>query len=376
MNDLLDFRQKVTNRSIMKVAADVCAIASTFFWVWIMFDMIGPEWPRTANDIPRSILSTLLAIVFGLCWALVLPVLCASIFPNTPAEMMLQEYQRRAWGFVVMVVAAIYLFYQSYFIIEVWWTSRIAVRETNMVGTFSIATIIFFVLIPARIWHQSSPAQWMIEVQQGHAVEKLKHAYKAEILLAKAAYLRAIAIVRRGLDVATAGQMEYVTGVMTGLHRMQATVLQDIAAGLNELGAVSTATGSGFDEDYDKQLQKLSRLLLRAQDDPDEFAPPHTDSYRPAVLAPQAHQDAPKAHETARIGIIPDTPGVSTHTIPFEGEYRIAYNHFGVTPWKVSELAPVINLDQVTARKRMQEWRQLGLVTGKGHSNGNYSFTE
>lgn len=379
MNDLIRVRQSVTNRSIMQVAADACAAASILFWNWVMWSLIEPQWPATINDIPLSLMSALLSIVLALCWALVLPVLCAAVFPNTAAGMLLQEYQREAWGFMLMAAAAIFLFYQSYFIISIWWTSRTAVAESGLVSIFTIATMIFFVLVPAWTWHQSSPAQWIAEVQQAHAVRKLREAHKAELLMARAAYLRVVAILRRGLDVATIDQRQYAAGVMTALHQAQSTAIGEIAASLQELGAASWVGEDGLGQDYVKKLNQTTDLLFRAQDEPDEFTPEpdHVDSQlqsSQALAAPEtAHVDSrPGSSKPAQDQGAQRSTTQRDAASRREAEIVRARVQDGVFTKK--EVAKILKVEERTAQESIAQWTAMGLISQV--RLGRHSFTE
>lgn len=367
--------RRAGGRGVMIWACDLCVGASMLFWMWIMWSFIAPTWPTAGSEIIPSLLKAGMSIVLALCWALVLPVLCSAILPNTAAGMYLQEAQRRTFGFAAMVVAAGYLFYQSYQILWSWWNAQPNVAAANLGDMYTMACLIFFVFVPSWIWTQSSPAMWLAEIQQAHEVKRLKLDHQMDLASIQAAYTRTLLIIQAGLDHATVKEREYAAGTITGLHRGINDRMMRIARTVGNLAGVEEILPEP-DQDYVNNLNQLERVIIDNALLPTNYVAPDAPHAAALPARASAHQDAPEPRNAAHA---PDhhrqINDDQTHTIPYEGEYWAAREALASQgTWSAQTLANVIGKEKETARRRIAEWEQAGLVTRQGLPNGQHKF--
>lgn len=363
---------------LVQAAGDLGLLAAFCFWGWVLWGFVKPQFTDATHalTLESAITGAFLAgfaIVLALCCAFVMPALCAAIFPHTAAAQYLQEIRRSAWGFWLLSGSCLLLLLFTLYILDAWWTARLAVtlpdgsRDVDLllVRALTVMTTIFFVVVPSWATNYGSPVLWLAEVQQAHQVEKLKLQHKQDIALAKAAYRRALNILKAGLDSATVEQREYVSGVLLGLHQAERALMLDIAGTIDEDARLERALPTYDDPAITQRYDELHHALVAGT--PVVRNDARSDASERAGAAPAPHT---KSYERARAA---DHPGPS-RTIPHDGDYTIAYEHFGRESWTVKDLATVLAIEPETAAKRRRAWQEAGLVSGRGMSNGRYCF--
>lgn len=358
--------RRAGGRNVLQTVADVCLVASMLFWLGVMWVLLAPAWPTSAGDIPLSLMRAAFAIVLALCWSLVLPVLITAIAPNTSAGMLLQQFQRKTYGFMLMVGAAAFLLYWSYVIMVAWWGAQPIVVEQHLIGVMTYSTLIFFVVVPSWSWSASTPGAWLVEVQAAHAAEKLRQQFAADLALARESHTRALIILQAGLDHATLDQRQYVAGVINGMHRAIAHNQQLVARSVGDAIGVEYEL-PGMSADYVAKLEELEHAIKRGG------TLLRTD-YEAPRLAPAADVDSRSLSSEA-----PIAAPVSDSPMPSESAHdralAAARAQLGGRVFTKRDIASVLQIEERTAQRTIAIWRQAGAVVDTDRL-GRYTFAQ
>jgi hypothetical protein len=302
--------------------------------------------------------------------------------------MLLQSAQRRTLGFMALLVASIFLAYLSFQVIQGWWASRPAVVESGLVNPLTLASLIFFILVPAISWSWSTPAAWVHEMEQNHKARQLALMQESELALAKASYSRALMIMERGLDNATMKQRQYVASVVLSLHQVRNEQLQQVAGHLQALTGVE-ASLMWRDENLIGQLDKVRDAIIDNQqqsityyDAPDGIPredlraiapPPRADGRDDSRgYVPDDSSHVRMASQSSIPREADDAPRTATH---HDDALRIIRAELGTTVWTKKHIARVLKIEERTAQERIAGWRQAGAIEETGHL-GRYKLTE
>lgn len=391
--------RRAGGRNVIAIAADFGVWAGGFFWVWVFFNLIGPTWPTTLGDIPRTVLETALTLLLGSCMAFVTPALWSSVLPGTSAGMLLQSAQRRTLGFVALLAASLFLAYLSFQVIQSWWMSRPTVVEAGLVNPLTLTSLIFFVLVPALAWSWSTPAAWVHEIEQDHKVRQLRLAQETELALAKAGYSRALMIMANGLDNATMDQREYVAGVVMALHRGRNEQLRQVAGHLQALTGVE-ASLAWKDDALIGQLDQV-RAAIVANEAPitEKDSEVYTPIYTPAPVGDIRHAlnqiapdvaadvatwadsrsnvaiDSAHVRTASQSSILHTAEGAQRGAAMRDDALRIVRAQLGATVWTKKDIARVLKVEERTAQETIAAWRSAGLAEETGRL-GRYKLTE
>lgn len=389
---LLSMPRRSGGRNVIAVASDFGVWAGGFFWVWVFFNLIGPTWPATIGDIPRTVLETALTLLLGSCMAFVTPALWSSVLPGTSAGMLLQSAQRRTLGFVALLAASLFLAYLSFQVIQSWWSSRPAVVESGLVNALTLTSLIFFVLVPALAWSWSTPAAWLHEIEQDHKVRQLRMAQETELALAKAGYSRALMIMSAGLDNATMQQREYVAGVVMAIHRGRNEQLRQVAGHLQALTGVEASLAWRDDQLID-QLEQVRTAITSNEQAINEEAVSYYEQPQPPMIAPamthaltrelsrdQAATGSPPRELSRELSPAPvaeqdaEREPVSAEAEAWQA-LNLAYQSFDGQAWKREQLEKLLNIKQTKALALIRGWIEDGQVVALDNPKHHYEFT-
>ena len=378
---LLSMPRRSGGRNVIAVASDFGVWAGGFFWVWVFFNLIGPTWPATVGDIPRTVLETALTLLLGSCMAFVTPALWSSVLPGTSAGMLLQSAQRRTLGFVALLAASLFLAYLSFQVIQSWWSSRPAVVESGLVNALTLTSLIFFVLVPALAWSWSTPAAWLHEIEQDHKVRQLRMAQETELALAKAGYSRALMIMSAGLDNATMQQREYVAGVVMAIHRGRNEQLRQVAGHLQALTGVEASLAWRDDQLIDQLEQVRTAITSNEQAINEEAVRYYEQPPAPVGVPVRGDSRDSVADESAHVRMasqssIPrESDGAQRSATQHDDALRIVRAQLGTTVWTKKDIAAVLKVEERTAQETIAAWRAAGAIAETGRL-GRYTLTE
>lgn len=365
-------------RSVLDVIAIIFLACAFAFWFVAFWQLLTP--PALLS------LWSIQAVVLALVYALATPLLWSALVPTTPAGQLLQKTQWRTIGFYAIIGAAGYLSYQAEWMIELWLSYQPGIAEAGMARSLAFSLAIAFILIPALAWVQLTPERWLQQIQQAHQVRRLELQQRGELAIIKAKLLWAEQRCAVSFARLLPAEQQEVIGTIRGLFMGIADTQRDIA---RTLGIDAELTRNMMDDpQIADALDYVAQQLLPGDTigdrmstaDPRDEARQLYDAYQ--RTPPDRTPDAPiraepgtatytGSHQTARDA---DRPRPS-QTIPYHGEYTIAYRHYGTDQgWTVKQLAVQLGIEPETARKRWREWIDAGLITGKGQSNGNYRF--
>ena len=194
---------RTTFQRVVVMVANICIIASFFFWLRIVWGVIQPllAWPVTLPAIPTMAIDVLLALALALACAMVTPVFWSALFPNTMAAQLLQELRRETWGFRVISGSLLILSLFTAYVIFTYLYHRPAPlidgstmllgdADTPFVLLLTLVILIFFIAVPAWAWNQSTPLAWALEVKQSFLVRRLRVQHDADIAIMKTTLLR------------------------------------------------------------------------------------------------------------------------------------------------------------------------------------------
>jgi len=362
------------NRSggLVQFAGDLGLAAAFCFWAWVLWGFVKPSFTSPQNTATLESLVTggflaAFALILALCCAVVMPALCAAIFPHTAAAQYLQEVRRSAWGFWLLGGSCLLLVGFTLYILVNWWRGRVGVidpatgpitADEMLVYALTAMTTIFFVVVPAWSSNYGTPIIWLTEVQQSHQVERLKMTHKQDIALAKASYRRALNILKAGLDSATAEQREYVAGMLIGLHEAERALMLDIADTLDEDARLEHALPSYNDPLVTQRYGEIRAALVNG-----------TPVLRGEVV------DENQAPEALIPRSAPRRPAAGRRGAPrYAEEYESAFE--ALQPFVTArKLATHLGVEERTARDVLAEWEEDGVIT-KGNIRGQWRWTE
>jgi len=342
------FKRATVARSVFDWIALVCMGASLLFWITLHWAWLNPA----------SLLSmqSIVAIVMGLIYSLVTPLLWSAMAPSTPAGMMLQRTQTRTWGFVAMLVATVFLTWHGWHLIFSWWMSQPNVTDTGEATNLAIACLIGFVLIPALAWTATTPEMWMAAVEQAHAVRKLEMQQRSELAIIKASLIRAETLAALGWANLLPREQEEVFGTVRGLLMGSADSMRSVVRTLG-LSADLERSIMGDDEIAD-ELERVAKAIDVVPD----IAPLERQS---------AHVDT--RPEPSIQQIAPDD-GQRRATTGNDGYVTAARDHFGRTPWTIRALADALNIGETAAKEMRDTWLRSGIA--KEARLGRWCLTE
>jgi len=362
-------RRHTTARSVFDWIALVCLCSSIAFWLTLHIAWLAP--PAVLS------MQSIVAVVMGLIYALVTPLLWSAMAPSTPAGMMLQRTQTRTWGFVVMVGATGFLTWHGWRLIWSWWMAQPNVAETGEAVSLAVACLIGFVVVPALAWTATTPEQWMAAIEQAHAVRKLEMQQKGELAIIKASLIRAETLaaigwanllplekdeaiaMQRGLLMAASDNMRAVVKTLGLDAELSRSIMNDeeIASQLDYVKSAIDVVPQIAPVARQEETRALAHTPARANG-PSERA----------ERAPAPYTEPHKGRDDNRVAL--------THRdTARDGDYTIAYEAFGTfQAWTVRDLAGVLKVAESTARERKIAWELDDIVSGVGQPNGRYRF--
>jgi len=340
--------QRHTNaRSVFDWIALICLGASLAFWLTLHWAWLSP--PALLS------MQSIVAIVMGLIYSLVTPLLWSAMAPSTPAGMMLQSTQTRTWGFVAMIAATGFLTWHGWRLIWAWWMAQPNVADTGEAMSLAISCLIGFVLIPALAWTATTPEKWALAVQQAHAVRKLDMTQRSELAIIKASLLRAETLAAVGWANLLPGEKDEVLLTLRGLLMGSADSMRAV---VKTLGLSADLERSIMDDD---EIADHLDYVKRAIDVVPEIAPTARELTTTVVHSPPAPElvSAP-AHVNTRLqSSIPREEGddARRQATPGDAAYlRAARDAFGRRPWTLKQLAAELKLGDTSAGDLRDRW--------------------
>jgi hypothetical protein len=284
-------RRHVTAVSMADLTGTVGLIFGGFFWInlyWNLYDPIDPA---------EQVLIGIAAFLH----ALSMPVLWSALVPTTPAAQLLQKTKWQTIGFYFIIGFVIFLTVIAGYLIYQWQISRDAVRDSGLAGLLTIVWLILSVGVPALSFVQSTPEQWLKQVEQWQAVKRLDIHFKQELILAREAYGRALAILRYGLDRATVEQRQYVADVWQGMHIAEQENLRAIATTLRDEGDIVLAV-SPESNDLATVYGYIADAIIETRNEGDLSTTLERSTQRGAFPASAASAAVPVRNEPAHTG--------------------------------------------------------------------------
>ena len=343
-------QRHTTARSVFDWIALICLGASLAFWLTLHWAWLSP--PALLS------MQSIVAIVMGLIYSLVTPLLWSAMAPSTPAGMMLQRTQTRTWGFVVMLGACGFLTWHGWRLIWSWWMAQPNVAETGEAMSLAIACLIGFVVVPALAWTATTPEQWMKAVEQAHAVHKLALQQKGELAIIKASLIRAETLAAIGWANLLPLEKEEAIGSLRGLLMGSADSMRAV---VKTLGMDAQLTRSIMsDDEIADQLDYVTKSI----DVVPEIAPPAREFTTAIVNSGIPETTQPQgAHVNSRLqsSIPRDDTDVSDATrrqaTPGDAAYlRAARDAFGRRPWTLKQLAAELKIGDTSAGELRDAW--------------------
>lgn len=218
-------RRATVAHSVFDWVALVCLGSSIVFWMTLHWAWLSP--PSLIS------MQSIVAIVMGLIYSLVTPLLWSAMAPSTPAGMMLQRTQTRTWGFVVMIAACGFLTWHGWRLIGSWWMAQRTIADTGEALPLAISCLIGFVAIPALAWTATTPEKWMAAVEQAHQVKKLEMQQRSELAIIKASLVRAETLAAIGWANLLPAEKDEVVKTLQGLLMGSADSMRAVVRTLN-----------------------------------------------------------------------------------------------------------------------------------------------
>ncbi|NOK63613.1 MAG: hypothetical protein GFH27_549297n47 [Chloroflexi bacterium AL-W] len=178
-----------TTRSILDWCAMFGVLVGCYFWASLFIDLYQP------SNVVRW--GMILAISF--LFSLVLPTLLSLLVPTTPASQLLQKTRWGTVGFWFTVAVALFILYVAWQLTWSWQAAQPHVADTGIVYHMTLVWMALLVFVPGLAFVQMPTEKMVKEFQQAQAVRRLELSYQHDLLLAKEAYGRALAILRTGL---------------------------------------------------------------------------------------------------------------------------------------------------------------------------------
>lgn len=213
-----------TAKTGLTLMAIVSMISSAVYW-W------GIQSKLTSN--------TAVAIAFTAILVLAPPSLVSFLIPWSPAGMLLQKINARTYGYIVIMVCAMFLLYYSFTLQNAWWLSQEVVARSGYALPQVLVGIIGFVIIPALLWTPVTSDELVEQVRQAHLVKRYELQTQADIAILRNTLLRAQEKALIGFANLTVQEREELASVMRGLVRGIDSTMKEIATSVK---SVSNAT--------------------------------------------------------------------------------------------------------------------------------------
>jgi hypothetical protein len=223
-----------TAKSVLSLLAIVAMIGSSIYW-W------GVQSQLTDN--------MMMAIAFTAILVLAPPVLTSFLIPWSPGGMLLQKINAKTWGYIVVILAALYLLYYSFEIQYSWWATQQVVADTGLVLQQVIIGIIGFIIIPALLWTPVTSEELVEQVRQAHLVKRYEIQTQADIAIMRNTLLRAQEKALIGFANLSASEKEELAAAMRGLVSGIDQTLQDIGKSVKTVSGATLPFSSLKDND-------------------------------------------------------------------------------------------------------------------------------
>lgn len=225
---------QLTSRTVLAVIAVVAMCCSAIYW-W------GVQSELTNN----------FAMAFAFTAILVLapPVLVSFLIPWSPGGMLLQKINARTWGYIVVIVCALFLIYYSFEIQYTWWAAQPVVANTELILQQVLVGIIGFIIIPALLWTPVTSEELVEQVRQAHLVKRYELQAQADIAILRNTMLRAQEKALIGFANLTPAESEELAGVMRGLVTSIDRTLQDVGESVKKVSNATIPFDSLSDND-------------------------------------------------------------------------------------------------------------------------------
>ena len=398
------FRRVAKRAATTRTVLDYCAIAGVlvgcYFWASLFIDLYQPA----------TLLRWGMILSISFLFSLALPALLSILVPTTPASQFLQKTRWGTVGFWVTVAGAIFLFYVAWQLTWSWQAAQPNVAQAGYTYHMTLVWIILLALVPGVALVQMPTERLVKEFQQAQAVRRLELSYKHDLLLAKEAYGRALAILRTGLDRATLEQRQYVAGVFQAIHTAESNNLRIIGGMLYDYGDGETLVGSENDdlaeqlvligdaimETADQTERNMAQSLKQAQADIDNMSTSstaviHRTTERPSEPATKQRTVITPAHS-------PNTAAQSQSERPLNDRTSEPVNHSGPQRssepvsterslndepyqlarrelrglWESKDLQRELNIGRTMANTYIKRWREAGVLNISTEKRNHY----
>jgi hypothetical protein len=207
-----------------------------------------------------------MAIAFTTILVLAPPVLVSFLIPWSPGGMLLQKINAKTWGYVVVIVSALFLIYYSFEIQYTWWAAQPVVAETQLIIQQVLVGIIGFIVIPALLWTPVTSEELVEQVRQAHLVKRYELQAQADIAILRNTMLRAQEKALIGFANLTPDERQELAGVMHGLVTSIDKTLQDVGESVKKVTGVTIPFNSLHDnEDIQDYLDYIHESLINTE---------------------------------------------------------------------------------------------------------------
>ena len=236
-----------TSKSLLAILAFVAMVGSAVYWWGVQSQLTG-NW--------------MIAVAYTAILVLAPPSLMSFLIPWSPGGMLLQKINAKTWGYVAVVMAALYLIYYSFEIQWTWWASQPVVQSTGLVVQQVVVGIIGFIVIPALLWTPVTSEELVEQVRQAHLVRRYELQTQADIAILRATLLRAQEKALIGFANLTVQEREELAAVMRGLVKGIDATLRDIGESVKTVSGATVPFNSLEDnEDIQKYLDFVAETL-------------------------------------------------------------------------------------------------------------------
>lgn len=236
-----------TSKSLLAILAFIAMIGSAVYWWGVQSQLTG-NW--------------IIAAAYTAILVLAPPSLMSFLIPWSPGGMLLQKINAKTWGYVAVMIAALYLVYYSFEIQWTWWASQPVVQSTGLVVQQVLIGIIGFIIIPALLWTPVTSEELVEQVRQAHLVRRYELQTQADIAILRATLLRAQEKALIGFANLTVQEREELAAVMRGLVKGIDATLRDIGESVKTVSGATVPFNSLEDnEDIQKYLDFVAETL-------------------------------------------------------------------------------------------------------------------
>ena len=393
-----------TTRSILDWCAMLGVLVGCYFWASLFIDLYQP------SNLVRW--GMILAISF--LFSLVLPALLSLLVPTTPASQLLQKTRWGTVGFWFTVAVALFILYVAWQLTWSWQAAQPQVTDTGIVYHMTLVWMALLVFVPGLAFVQMPTEKMAKEFQQAQAVRRLELSYKHDLLLAKEAYGRALAILRTGLDRATLEQRQYMAGVFQAIHTAEAHNLRVIAGMIHDysdtesvinpenddLAQQFTLVADAIIETADQTSYDMAQSIKQARDDlrtmsssgpqPSQGSshgtrddatlivhPSH--ALHPSQTASERPMGRPGDAETGRWDGSPRVPmgpvSWDDETMQRDHEAYHKARQFLTGAWMSKDLQTALRISKSQASRYIQRWHDAGLLDILNDPKYHYTWT-